>query len=186
MTEKSRRTEVVLLSSGPYSITPKQIPVVEDAKNCFYIGTSSVPNAKDGSLEKGWSYTPLDIFWTPIRHPESMSHMFGLFRREGKIWIRGVNEFDGKIQGVFIPSHNTLIYSCHVHDFFCPPEGIPRVCVDGGRDYLKYNYEHANQFETCTIDLTERTFESEHFEGHYTVPFSSHNLKTEPPYDKKD
>lgn len=164
----------LLLTSGPYAVSPEQVPVIEDAKSCYYIGSSSIPNAKDGNLEKGWSYNPMDIFWCPVRHPESNEHIFGVFRRDGKVYIRGCNQFDGIVQGLYIPVSNILIYSVHVHDYFCAPQG-PRVCVDGGRDYLKIGYEKPEDFTVVKINLTERTYhdESGNLTGEYILPCSS-------------
>lgn len=142
-----------LYTSGPYCVSPDQIPIVEDAKNARYIGSSSIPNAKDGSLEKGWSNIPLDLFWQPEKHAESGEHLFGIFRREGQIFIRGANKFTGIVEGVYLPRDNILMYSCHVHDYFCAPDGMTRVCVDGGRDYLRTGFTTPEDYESVTIDL---------------------------------
>lgn len=169
-----------LYTSGPYAVSPEQIPVVEDARKCFYIGASSIPIKRDDPTS-GWSYTPLDLFWCPVRHPVSNEHMFGLYRKDGQIMIRGVNGFNGVVTGVYVPANNILLYSIYRHDFFAPeglPEGSPRVAVDGGRDYFRV-VGNATDYQTVTIDLTERVYYGpDRKRKDFILPCSSHQADT--------
>lgn len=193
-----------LLISGPYSVSPLQIPTIEETKGCYYIGSTSIPVKKDrprrdvddeykpwlyvespgqeGNVE--WSYTPLDIFWQPIVHAHSDEHLFGLYRREGTLYIRSTNHFDGIVGGIYIPSTNVLTYSTYRHDFFCPNDPTPeavRVCVDGGRDYLRILGE-PGAYEIVTINLIGRTFHGDNVPlTEFTVPCSSN-----PPCSRRD
>lgn len=165
-----------LLIEGPQYLSPENIRVVEEVKNARYIGASSIPVRKPTEEDKArtprdrftrevasdfeWSYRPLSVFWQAVKHPDSGEHTFGLYLNDGKIMVRSTNMWSGIVTGVFIPSTNVLTYSTHRHDFYCPNDAVhdaPRVCIDGGRDYLRI-LGNSEDYECVTIDLVKRTF----------------------------
>lgn len=114
---------------------PVDITKVEETYNAKYVGNFCLK-----TVGGGWSESPVAIFYQE-NPPEIAkgSHYFGLFEREGRLFItNGSSAFAEPIQAV-ISDDEEILFSRYRWDFRTSKD--KSVSVDGGRDYFKVLFD---------------------------------------------
>ncbi len=99
---------------------------------------------------------PMNIYYTPERHPKFGNHYFGLFSSRSGILPNSIMICNGDwvetITGMgILDKDGKLIYSTHQHDYRKFDGGF----VDGGLEYLRYGFSD-NDNPPQVVEFTVR------------------------------
>lgn len=134
-----------------FFLSEVNIQITELVKEAKYMGYWSV-RAKNG----GWTEMPIDIFYQPKKTHPDHSDYFGIFKRDGKIFIcDGASAFAEPIR-VLVTKDGKVLVSRYVHNYVGDEKGS---FVDGGREYMRSSVIPGDRVGSFTVKNGEFVFE---------------------------
>ena len=92
------------------------------------------------TTDLGESDRPVDVFFRSTPHPQFGNRYFGLFRRNGSLFICNADKVEEYDFGVVENDDGELEYSQSHHDYKQFKNGN---MIDGGRAYIRASVQHA-------------------------------------------